>query len=58
VSRIVRPEVVRTYIDGIAGRGRLVDAIWQLLTLEIWMQLFLDGGSRAFAQPADRLFSS
>jgi hypothetical protein len=24
--------------------------IWQLLTLEIWMQLFLDGGARAFAQ--------
>jgi hypothetical protein len=24
--------------------------IWQLLTLEIWMQLFIDGGARAFAQ--------
>jgi len=24
--------------------------IWQLLTLEIWMQLFLDGGARAFVQ--------
>jgi len=24
--------------------------IWQLLTLEIWMQLFLDGGAKSFAQ--------
>ena len=25
--------------------------IWQLLTLEIWMQLFLDSGARVFSQP-------
>jgi hypothetical protein len=24
--------------------------VWQMLTLEIWMQLFLDGGARSFAQ--------
>jgi hypothetical protein len=26
--------------------------IWQLLTLETWMQLFLDGGARTFAETA------
>ena len=24
--------------------------IWQLLTLEIWMQLFFDGGAKSFAE--------
>jgi hypothetical protein len=24
--------------------------IWQLLTLEIWMQLFLEGGAKSFAE--------
>src|ERR1700693_1503174 len=48
---LFRPEVVRSYID--EHRRGVEDwsmQIWQLLTLEIWMQLFLDGGARGFAQ--------
>jgi asparagine synthase (glutamine-hydrolysing) len=46
-----RPEVVRTYIDEHRrGAEDWSMQIWQLLTLEIWMQLFLDGGARTFAQ--------
>src|SRR3984893_5556830 len=48
---LFRPEVVRTYVDEQrSGAEDWSMQIWQLLTLEIWMQLFLDGGSRAFAQ--------
>jgi asparagine synthase (glutamine-hydrolysing) len=48
---LFRPEVVRTYIDEHRrGAEDWSMQIWQLLTLEIWMQLFLDGGARAFAQ--------
>ena len=48
---LFRPEVVRRYIDE-HRRGAEVWSmqIWQLLTLEIWMQLYLDGGARSFAQ--------
>lgn len=48
---LFRPEVVRRYVD--EQRRGVEDwsmQIWQLLTLEIWTQLFLDGGARAFAQ--------
>jgi len=48
---LFQPEVVRRYID--EHRRDAEDwsmQIWQLLTLEIWMQLFLDGGARSFAQ--------
>ncbi len=48
---LFRPEVVRSYVD--AHRRGTQDwsmQIWQFLTLEIWMQLFLDGGARAFAE--------
>ena len=48
---LFRPEVVRRYID--EQRRGIQDwsmQIWQFLTLEIWMQLFLEGGSRSFAQ--------
>jgi len=42
---------VRRYIDEQRrGTEDWSMQIWQLLTLEIWMQLFLDGGSRSFAQ--------
>ncbi len=47
---LFRPQVVRRYID--EQRRGVEDwsmQIWQLLTLEIWMQLFLDGGARQFA---------
>ncbi len=48
---LFRPEVVRTYIDEHRrGAEDWSMQIWQLLTLEIWMQLFLDGDARAFAQ--------
>jgi asparagine synthase (glutamine-hydrolysing) len=48
---LFRPEVARSYVD--AHRRGAEDwsmQIWQLLTLEVWMQLFLDGGARSFAQ--------
>jgi asparagine synthase (glutamine-hydrolysing) len=48
---LFRPEVVRLYIDEHRrGSEDWSMQIWQLLTLEIWMQLFLDGDARAFAQ--------
>ena len=48
---LFRPEVVRTYIDEHRrGAEDWSMQIWQLLTLEIWMQLFLDGGAKSFAQ--------
>jgi asparagine synthase (glutamine-hydrolysing) len=48
---LFRPEVVRGYIDEHRrGTEDWSMQIWQLLTLEIWMQLFLDGGARSLAQ--------
>jgi asparagine synthase (glutamine-hydrolysing) len=48
---LFRPEVVRRYIDEQRrGAEDWSMQIWQLLTLEIWMQLFIDGGARSFAQ--------
>ncbi len=48
---LFRPEVVRRYIDEHRrGAEDWSMQIWQLLTLEIWMQLFIDGGARSFAQ--------
>lgn len=48
---LFRLEVVRRYVDEHRrGAEDWSVQIWQLLTLEIWMQLFLDGGARAFAQ--------
>jgi asparagine synthase (glutamine-hydrolysing) len=48
---LFRPQVVRGYIDEHRrGAEDWSMQIWQLLTLEIWMQLFLDGGARALAQ--------
>ena len=48
---LFRPEVVRRYIDEHRrGAEDWSMQIWQLLTLEIWMQLFLDGGARSFAE--------
>jgi len=46
-----RPEVVRRYVDEHRrGTQDWSMQVWQLLTLEIWMQLFLDGGARSMAQ--------
>jgi asparagine synthase (glutamine-hydrolysing) len=48
---LFRPQVVRSYIDEHRrGAEDWSMQIWQLLTLEIWMQLFLDGGARSFAE--------
>ncbi|HSZ64335.1 MAG TPA: asparagine synthase (glutamine-hydrolyzing) [Terriglobales bacterium] len=48
---LLRPEVVRRYVDEQRrGAEDWSMQIWQLLTLEIWMQLFIDGGARSFAQ--------
>ena len=48
---LFRPEEVRRYVDEQRrGAEDWSMQIWQLLTLEIWTQLFLDGGARSFAQ--------
>jgi asparagine synthase (glutamine-hydrolysing) len=48
---LFRPEAVRRYVEEHRrGDEDWSMQIWQLLTLEIWMQLFLDGGARSFAQ--------
>ena len=48
---LFRPEIVRRYVDEQRrGAEDWSMQIWQLLTLEIWMQLFLDGGARSFAE--------
>jgi asparagine synthase (glutamine-hydrolysing) len=47
---LFRPEVVRRYIDEHRrGAEDWSMQIWQFLTLETWMKLFLDGGAREFA---------
>src|SRR6267142_347070 len=47
---LFRPEEVRRYVnEHRRGAEDWSMQIWQLLTLEIWMQLFLDGGARSFA---------
>jgi asparagine synthase (glutamine-hydrolysing) len=48
---LFRPEAVRRYIDEQRrGAEDWSMQIWQLLTLEIWMQLFIDGDAKAFAE--------
>jgi asparagine synthase (glutamine-hydrolysing) len=44
-----RPEAVRRFVDEHAsGRQDWSMQLWQFLTLEIWMQVFLDGGAAKF----------
>ncbi len=44
---LFRPEVVRSFIDEHrSGAQDWSMQIWQLLTLELWMQTFLDGGGK------------
>jgi asparagine synthase (glutamine-hydrolysing) len=44
---IFRPEAVRGLVDEHrSGRADWSMQIWQFLTLELWMQTFLDGGAR------------
>lgn len=50
---LLRPEVVRRYVDEHrAGRQDWSMQIWQFLTLELWMQIFVDGGWRTRNQAA------
>ncbi len=46
---LFQPAVVQRYIDEHrSGRHDWSMQIWQFLTLELWMQTFLDGGARKF----------
>ncbi len=50
---LFRPEAVQRFVDD--HRRGLQDwsmQLWQLLTLELWMRTFLDGGSRKFESEA------
>ncbi|MGA9529844.1 MAG: asparagine synthase (glutamine-hydrolyzing) [Terriglobales bacterium] len=50
---LFHPAAVRRYIDEHRrGAEDWSMQIWQLLTLETWMQLFIDGGARRFAKKA------
>jgi asparagine synthase (glutamine-hydrolysing) len=49
---IFRPETVRRFVDEHrSGRHDWSMQLWQFLTLELWMQVFLDGCAREF-EPA------
>jgi asparagine synthase (glutamine-hydrolysing) len=46
---LFRPEIVERYIEEHRrGRHDWSMQLWQFLTLELWMQTFLDGGARKF----------
>jgi asparagine synthase (glutamine-hydrolysing) len=46
---LFRPAAVQRYIDEHrSGRQDWSMQLWQFLTLELWMQTFLDGGARKF----------
>lgn len=46
---LFRPEAVRRFVDEHrSGRQDWSMQLWQFLTLELWMKIFLDGGSRRF----------
>jgi asparagine synthase (glutamine-hydrolysing) len=46
---LFRPEAVRRFMDEHAsGRQDWSMQLWQFLTLELWMQVFLDGGAAKF----------
>jgi asparagine synthase (glutamine-hydrolysing) len=47
--RILRPLVVRRYVDEHrAGKRDWSMQLWQFLTLELWMDTFLEGAARKF----------
>jgi asparagine synthase (glutamine-hydrolysing) len=47
---LFRPEAVRRFVDEHrAGRHDWSMQIWQFLTLELWMQVFLEGGAAKFS---------
>ena len=46
---LFRPEAVRRFVDEHrSGHQDWSLQLWQFLTLELWMQVFLDGGARKF----------
>ncbi len=46
---LFQPEAVRRFVDEHrSGRRDWSMQLWQFLTLELWMQTFLDGGAQAF----------
>jgi asparagine synthase (glutamine-hydrolysing) len=46
---LFRPEAVQRFVDEHAGaRQDWSMQLWQFLTLELWMQVFLDGGAAKF----------
>ena len=46
---LLQPAAVQNYIDEHrSGRHDWSMQLWQFLTLELWMQTFLDGGARKF----------
>jgi asparagine synthase (glutamine-hydrolysing) len=50
---LFRPEAVRRFVDDHrSGRQDWSMQIWQFLTLELWMQTFLDGGAQTFERDA------
>jgi asparagine synthase (glutamine-hydrolysing) len=51
---LLRPEAVRAFVDEHrSGAQDWSMQIWQFLTLELWMQTFLDGGARNFVAEFD-----
>jgi len=47
--RMFQPQVVRRYLtEHRNGRHDWAMQIWQFLTIELWMQTFLDGGARKY----------
>ena len=48
---LFRPEMVRRFVDEHrSGAQDWSMQIWQFLTLELWMRVFLDGGARPWAE--------
>ena len=47
---LFRPQAVRRFVEEHrSGRQDWSMQIWQFLTLELWMQTFVDGGSKQIA---------
>jgi asparagine synthase (glutamine-hydrolysing) len=50
---IFKPDAVRQFVqDHRSGRNDWSMQLWQFLTLELWMQTFLDGGAQKFEREA------
>src|SRR5579859_60944 len=50
---LFKPDAVRQFVqDHRSGRNDCSMQIWQFLTLELWMQTFLDGGAQKFEREA------